>query len=688
MWKGEFIDASAPLLVGPKRKKGADDDDDAGDSVSSDKSAHKIDLSLAKPAKRKKNSRFESFLLQQDSALQLAFRPLENNANMALNIKRLSALGSLEPWRFHNIEATTTNVEGSVAAFLFTDNASPSIVDTLVDNFGVISSSDSNGKSPFSSLLWTKIFKYELTSRYATNREAFQRAALWLVLAHFHADDDVKNLLRTWKAKIARGAVDGKYIFDKTNNYEDIVQVQQFFGLLDREEETLGIVRWFDTSRWLSELAKATILAFLDDKTRAAACSADKATHALCRAQRGKIAEIQFVYRFEKEPAYEEKLRSMRQKMFGGPAWGTGQSWGEFYRACVVAHRVMQENRTFLQGATEDRNEAVRDMWQMFSRQSAAQRLNLRFNAANPNEDEISPEDRRFRTARVLIWMLFDAGFEEAAHLAFRFSFGLIEYSSFGEYAPEDIVNDDGTLYDGTRLVDKLALIARPVISQGSIRVSLPTVRIAYAQDSTRALWFPVGPFAGDDVVTFLHLAFIERDDFTPDEKALLSKSVAHSLAEEVNRERFEIAEAVLARTRNIEMWMYMMPRLNFVRTKSAAREATLIISILSTMTDDDKARYVVELDDIMKFLSRLIGEVMKSVPLQTEKLVSFYDAMPTVLLWMRAVSNVASYAQGRASAAALYQERSAVMPPVLKQRIEAFGVPVPVDDANDSDSD
>jgi len=266
-----------------------------------------------------------------------------------------------------------------------------------------------------------------------SSRAAFYSKATPLVLARVPLSVEVK-------AALDRLSDTDAWWQDTARLYE----LTYVFG-----DPTRGTIEYF-LPKSMRDIAKVALLAFASDKDRASLCSVDKHTAALCRRERNNIAEYQFVYMFRSEETITA-LRERREAFFGGV--GKPSEWADYYRACVAAVTFasgLQDNDDYEDYG--DYGTARGSFVSRFGLQSGAARAALLPAEARPNGP--TREDRRFRTARMVLWWLHWTGRTALCEALFGETF------NDNDMFVADFVNADGTAYDGAPYADKIVRYA------------------------------------------------------------------------------------------------------------------------------------------------------------------------------------------------------------------------------------
>jgi len=447
-----------------------------------------------------------------------------------------------------------------------------------------------------------------------SKRILFYSYAAVLVLSRVALSDDIEQALRA--ALVER------------DEYIAYYELTFFF-----DDPTRGTVQYFSPFT-MADITKAVTLAFASDADRASLCSVDRYTWTLCTRARNKIAEYQFFYMFRSEVTLNA-LRERREVFFGGV--GTASEWAAYYRACVAAVTFVQTNSALSIYAIQDK------FIEQFGFTRSRERAALLPPEARP--DGPTPDDRRFRTARMVLWWLYFTKEFERANALFRTALhrGVVV---------SELVNTDGTVYDGTPIADKLLVVATDLHDLAGLlqKVSFTDefIEYLYQRIDDKALWIEV--LIGIAAPTRIALAplLVQRTDLTNLDELAISVEVAPKLALLFRKDPDKLIDFA---TRHGSLWLLwsrfftqMIYALSDVSTHNVRRLLRVVLDLEARNAALIDAQTQVELNALYK---RIIERLLFDPTVAAADVVAAYTMKPDRALWSAVVADDTGVTEG-----------------------------------------
>ena len=500
-----------------------------------------------RPEKRRANTFRDSLIVADKEMVDGIAR--EYAANEAEAAEKLL---KLKDWRYFSLDNAVANE--SVAKFLFTLNNTQTyqwITDAMEDS---------------------QFERFFRQLKLAPNTMRITNAALWrtnsalmnLVLARFRLTPELGFAIRRYFHVAAAAPL--------STGESNLKKFQrEIFAELSKQDDAMKIVRLFDDEN-LSQQAKKLIIAYSDKAARVAICLTNKAMAEFCRHIRNQIAEIRFFAMFGSDPdpvkaaRRLEEVRAKKVPFFGGgndkPELGwiwLSQEWADFYRAAVAA----RELAPVFGDDNLSRNDLTGLLFDNFGWREGLRRAALR---SRPPVI-VTPDDRKFRTARMLMWFLHTSNppATRATDIIMKEIFGAYGGASYNEMTVDDFINADGTIFDGTLFIAAVARFRNgpPIAFLIYDRFSQELVELAYEQLNDADDWFQFCTAFGLLVAKngYIALELLVRNDVTLLMKEQLKPVFLRFLREYVAGSvyaKYEIIQRMLRRhaTDAVDLWI------------------------------------------------------------------------------------------------------------------------------------
>jgi len=392
-------------------------------------------------------------------------------------------------------------------------------------------------------------------------REEFRAALLLLVLARFKRTEAIDAALTNYAANTETG-------------YATLIVA------LSAQTEPF---QYFAAANFSAE-ARVVLLSHLDEDSRDAMCRADiENMLPFCWLWRNRIDELRFLREFgARDPTLAKKklnaIMRMKLPMFGaGDLEDSERGWAMFYRAALHAKslvpKAINHQRSGLEATFSARHFSVyayNSMLTMPTSQNIFRR--------DPSE-----EPRNFRTARLLLWLLWREEGPDARMVARNLVTEAM--ASPGAFVAEDFVNADGTMFDGKTMAAYFAPeigtnYQGVLVGENTGKFSVAFVELLYRFNATNIdTWIEFcalpSPFQfdveGTQKRTVVAFQLLRGKDITPETRTQLQDFLGDVVDQIDDSERLTTTIVKLIRKdARLEIWRAAVTRLlqaNVIRT-------------------------------------------------------------------------------------------------------------------------